>query len=59
MRRWRAKPAFISTLASMGMAISALEVRGGREDHAASRKAPGRRLIVYNALCSFLLASSG
>jgi hypothetical protein len=27
----RVKPAFISTLASMGMAISALEVRGGRE----------------------------
>jgi hypothetical protein len=27
----RVKPAFISILASMGMAISALEVRGGRE----------------------------
>ncbi len=27
----RVKPAFISTLASMGMAISALNVRGGRE----------------------------
>ena len=27
----RVKPAFISTLAGMGMSISALEVRGGRE----------------------------
>lgn len=27
----RVKPAFVSTLASMGMSISALEVRGGRE----------------------------
>jgi len=27
----RVKPAFISTLASMGMMISSLEVRGGRE----------------------------
>jgi len=27
----RVKPAFISTIASMGMAVSALEVRGGRD----------------------------